>query len=231
MTALRVLYVHGLESGPTGRKVTLLQAGGAEVVARQMPCGRRQALLDVPVIAWALVSVEVVVMTAVSFGPLGGLAGVATVVVSAVLLRPLLIRRVFRRSVAVQRALLSSERIDVVVGSSFGGAVSLELLRSGAWKGPTVLLCPAHQNVERRAFRGPSRGLDGLPAELTAQVVVVHAVQDAVVPVADSRRLVSGTSARLITVDDDHRLSASATEASLREWVSMARAGARGVTP
>ncbi len=39
---------------------------------------------------------------------------------------------------------------DVVVGSSFRRC-ALELLQRGAWRGPTVLLCPAHERVAERA--------------------------------------------------------------------------------
>jgi hypothetical protein len=33
---------------------------------------------------------------------------------------------------------------DIVVGSSWGGAVALELVAKGSWTGPTLLLAPAH---------------------------------------------------------------------------------------
>ena len=123
-------------------------------------------------------------------------------------------RRMMARSVDVQRRALAGHPIDAVVASSFGGAVAVELLRTGAWTGPTVLLCPAHGLVAERA-RLP---VPTLPA--VDRVLVVHGRADAVVPLAHSEALVAGTRARLVVVDDDHRLSATATPANLAAWVA-----------
>ena len=44
---------------------------------------------------------------------------------------------------------MHSFRPDVMVGSSFGGAVVLELIQRGIWSGPALLLCPAHNLIAR----------------------------------------------------------------------------------
>ena len=46
----------------------------------------------------------------------------------------------FESCVETQRAALESFRPDVLVGSSFGGAVAVALLQRGLWSGPTLLL-------------------------------------------------------------------------------------------
>jgi hypothetical protein len=48
-----VLFVHGLESGPRGRKAQALEQAGYTVVAGQMPSGRRGAMRD-PVVLGVL---------------------------------------------------------------------------------------------------------------------------------------------------------------------------------
>ena len=60
------------------------------------------------------------------------------------------------------------------------------------------------------------------------RVVVVHGQADEVVPLEQSRRLVRGSRAELIEVEDDHRLTQTATVEGLRSWVerACARAGA-----
>jgi dienelactone hydrolase len=55
----------------------------------------------------------------------------------------------FNRSVAVARDALQRCKPDVVVGFSWGGAIAIELIRSGDWKGPTVLLAPAHKKLDQ----------------------------------------------------------------------------------
>src|SRR5262245_46615246 len=51
--------------------------------------------------------------------------------------------RDFEASVAVQAAVLREFDPHVLVGSSYGGAIAVELLQSGAWRGPTLLLAQA----------------------------------------------------------------------------------------
>lgn len=208
-----VLFVHGLESGPRGRKAIALEEAGFRVVSAQMPCSRNAILRDPAVIALIVVALAIFVGAAVRFGAFGVMITAISYAVLQRFVQPLIMRRTFSRSVAVQLQLLSTNQIDVVLGSSFGGAVALELLTSGVWKGPTVLLCPAHAKVAGRAWR-PTPTLPG-----DSRVLVVHGRQDETVPIAHSRALVAGTAAKLIEVDDDHRLSASATAEGLRDWV------------
>lgn len=209
-----VLFVHGLESGPRGRKALALEEAGFKVVSAKMPCGRRDVLADPVVLAVLALAALGVAAFIAKLGLLGFVLGVMSVFILQRFVSPRLARRMFRRSVAVQQRLLATERVDVVLGSSFGGAVVVELLRTGAWKGPAVLLCPAHRRVAARAWT-PS---PSLPAD-ASRVLVVHGRQDETVPPADSHLLVKGTAASLLEVDDDHRLSATATPENLRAWV------------
>lgn len=105
----------------------------------------------------------------------------------------------FEACVALQAERVRRFEPDVVVGSSFGGAVAVALLQREQWRGPTLLLAQA-------ALR------QGLRARLPAGVPIwlVHASADEVVPIADSRALARrGTPGlvELIEVDDDHALS------------------------
>jgi alpha-beta hydrolase superfamily lysophospholipase len=85
-------------------------------------------------------------------------------------------------------------RPDVIVGSSRGGAVAMNLLAAAT---PLVLLCPAWQRW-------------GTAKTVKAGTVILHSSVDDVVPFADSRELVraSGLShSSLIVVGNDHRLA------------------------
>ncbi len=219
---LRVLFIHGLESGPTGQKVRTLRSAGFEVVSLQMPCGRRAVQRD-PALWLGVMLMVAGIMAAGMIGPWWAAAVAA---MAALLMLPLapaaLTRRMLQRSVAVQRQALVAHQIVIVVGSSFGGAVCLALLQRALWSGPTVLLCPAHQLVAQRAMMPVPAGLAALPTLITAHVVVVHGRQDDIVPVAHSQTLVAGSSSTLVLVDDDHRLTATATEANFKTWVAQA---------
>ena len=103
----------------------------------------------------------------------------------------------FERCVRQQADVIARERPDVVVGSSFGGAVAAALVQRGKWRGPTLLLAPAlrHLGVERT-----------LPAGLP--IAIVHGTRDAVVAIDDSRALARALGVELIEIDDEHRLEA-----------------------
>jgi alpha/beta superfamily hydrolase len=125
----------------------------------------------------------------------------------------------FPRCVELQKRMLRDHVPHVVVGSSFGGAVALTLLQSGAWAGPTLLLAPAID-----AF--------GVSPELpeNADVTVVHGTGDTVVSIVSSRRLVQSAKskrARLLEVDDTHRLESLTSGEKLADLVrELARVAA-----
>jgi dienelactone hydrolase len=113
----------------------------------------------------------------------------------------------FEACVALHAEKLRRFEPDVLVGSSFGGAVAVALLQREHWRGPTLLLAQA-------ALR------QGLRARLPAGVPIwlVHARGDDVVPIADSRKLArTGTPGlvRLVEVDDDHALHSFTTSGGL----------------
>lgn len=120
--------------------------------------------------------------------------------------------RAFEACVDVHARALDSFRPNVLVGSSFGGAVAVALLMRGLYQGPTLLLAQA--------------ALRYLPdAKLPEHVAVtlVHARQDDVVPFADSERLSRTASAGRVTLlarDDDHALTALCASGELVRLVA-----------
>ena len=184
------------------------------MIAEQMPCGRRGAVV------WLTFGsmVAAALMATARYGAMAFVLGGVSFAVPLRFVRARLIRRMVRRSLEVQTRLLAKHQVDVVVGSSFGGAIGVELLARGTWKEPTVLLCPPHRLIAERTWTtAPS-----LPAE-SGNMLVVHARQDETVPIDHSRWLARNTSARLLEVDDDHRLTATATPSNIAAWVAQAR--------
>jgi alpha/beta superfamily hydrolase len=117
----------------------------------------------------------------------------------------------FAGCVTLHARIIDEFRPEVLVGSSFGGAVAVALLQSGEWRGPTVLLAPApgHFGVE-----------ESLPPG--AQVIIAHGTRDDVVDIEGSRRLARSSSAEwaeLLEVDDDHRLQTLVDSGRLAELV------------
>jgi hypothetical protein len=117
----------------------------------------------------------------------------------------------FAACVAVQAEALVRFRPDVLVGSSFGGAVAVELLQRGLWRGPTLLLAQA-----------ASKRADCASLPEGVRVWLVHGLRDELVEIEDSRRLARTGSpelVRMIEVDDDHPLRGLVRSGELVELV------------
>ena len=97
----------------------------------------------------------------------------------------------FAEAVRIAQAEFDRHRPDVVVGSSRGGAVALNI-NSGDAK--LVLLCPAWKNW-------------GAAKTVKPGTVILHSRADGVIPFADSEELVRNNNATLIEVGNDHRLA------------------------
>jgi len=100
----------------------------------------------------------------------------------------------FAEAVRIAQAEYDRHRPDVIVGSSRGGAVAMNL-HSGAT--PLVLLCPAWKR-------------HGSARTVKHNTTILHSQADDVVPVGDSEELVKNSglpTSALVVVGDDHRLA------------------------
>ena len=98
----------------------------------------------------------------------------------------------FTLAVRIAQADFDQHRPQVVVGSSRGGAVAINISSGNA---KLVLLCPAWRKF-------------GTARMVKADTVILHSRADTVVPFADSEELAKTSGATLIEVGSDHRLAA-----------------------
>jgi alpha-beta hydrolase superfamily lysophospholipase len=120
-------------------------------------------------------------------------------------------------AIRTAQAELDRHRPDVIVGSSRGGALAMNL-EAGAT--PLVLLCPAWKRW-------------GTATTVKPGTVILHSEADDVVPIADSRELVRGShlpASALIVVGRDHRLADPEPLAAMRDACREAAARASGPT-
>lgn len=136
------------------------------------------------------------------------LACVATGLVPLVRWR---VRASLRACAAIQSAAIGHHKPDVVVASSFGGAVALACMRQDLWAGPTVLLAPAV------AIKGWCGALVGpmacagaahrCPAAAAGQCVVVQGGADEVVDATAVEALCGRAGIRFVLIPEaDHQL-------------------------
>ena len=229
----RVLFIHGLEGHPEGTKVQLLREQGFEVHAADMHMSVRRLDKHNSILRNLLRARELKVaglgmatglgLSVVGARPWPALAGVAIAGGWLSQRREHMIAtatgRSFDRCVEIQAAAVQRVEPDILIGSSWGGAVAAELLISGVWSGPTILLAPALRKVAERAQRtDPSEALGQLEREQA--ILVFHDPSDDVVPHADSVELGRGECVELRSVDaGGHRLIALLERGELAEAI------------
>ena len=109
-------------------------------------------------------------------------------------INPALPHEDFAEAVRIAQAEIDDHRPDVIVGSSRGGAVAMNV-RSGNI--PLVLLCPAWKR-------------HGIARTVKPGTVILHSQADDVIPFADSEELARAgglPASALIEVGGDHRLA------------------------
>ena len=127
---------------------------------------------------------------------------------------PAMNTRDFESCVAMHAGTLLRFRPDVLVGSSFGGAVAVALLERGLYRGPTLLLAQAAVH-----YRPTARLPEGV------RVLLVHAREDEVVPFSGSQQLAATGSHGLVELlerQDDHALSRLVARGELIELIERA---------
>ena len=100
----------------------------------------------------------------------------------------------FDEAIRIAQAEFDQHHPDVIVGSSRGGAVAMNIDSQNT---PLVLLCPAWKKW-------------GTATTVKQNTVILHSRQDDVVPFADSEELRSNSrlpSEALIEIGNDHRLA------------------------
>ena len=113
----------------------------------------------------------------------------------------------------IARRAVKRHQPDLIIGSSFGGGLTIALMQHGIHKGKAILLAPA----------GVKYGLPTIiPPE--NEVVIIHDPTDQIVPFEDSVRiykdnLLEGCDIRLITADGGHQLDNLTTNGLLDYWV------------
>lgn len=220
----------GARAGPVLATIAATIAGGAAITALLPSTARVFTGLFVILLAGGVVLARAAYCATqggcgASAGPL--LASIAAITASftaAQFLRTQAARELRDSCADAAAAAVKKHQPDVVIASSLGCAAACELAKRGEWNGATVLLAGAQAAMDRRCggrkpFVLPRR------AEF-ASTLLVHAKSDSTVPFDDSLSFVEEHGLRwpceLVEVEDDHRLSRTATGEALEGWVRQA---------
>ena len=104
----------------------------------------------------------------------------------------------FKESLSIAQSAFDNNEIDVVVGSSRGGALAMAM-NSGDAK--TILIAPAWS--KREFLRVP----DDVVYSISKDTIILHSALDDIVLINDSERLLSKYGCRLYVCGESHRMS------------------------
>ncbi len=160
----KVFFIHGLESGPEGGKVQMMREAGFEVRSVDMKMSAFRVTKKNSVIrnVFRTQGFAFWVLATATFGVISYFRDLSWQYILILFMGGNIIVYFFIKNLlaeAWQKSIesclaLQIEPIkkfvpDVIVGSSYGGAITCELIRRGLWEGPTILLAPAYLRILR----------------------------------------------------------------------------------
>ena len=104
----------------------------------------------------------------------------------------------FKESLSIAQTSFDNNEIDVIVGSSRGGALAMAM-NTGNTK--TILIAPAWN--KREFLRVP----DDVVYRVTENTIILHSILDDIIPLKDSVKLVSEHGCKLHVCGACHRMS------------------------
>jgi hypothetical protein len=208
-TRRKILYIEGFSPGP-GLPFPLLRQLDFDVIKARMPYDCADHLKNpfgVLLVATMALSIWGASFVGVWWGVIKRLA----------------VKYCLDSCVRAYSLVLKSQRIDVVIGYSWGGGIACALLNRGLWEGPTLLIAPAGEQMWAHAgIIGPTLK-EGFIA-ITSKTITVHGDGDAIVPLIETQRLHQGSLERqcrlIIAPDEDHFLKSVVNQSSLSKWIS-----------
>eukprot|EP01084_Bolivina_argentea_P065778 119913_1 len=236
---IKILYVHGLESGPVGTKTIALNKNSRfhvdadDMYMSQYDWRKKNSMIrnvfrqqTVPVIGCTIA------MLAAMKGiyPRFIIPGVGLYCGAMYYYRDYMYMDALKASleqcIDIQVNALNKYKPDLIIGSSWGGNVTTELLKRNLWNGPTILLCPAYYAYQKYInFNENIESLDAFNARalklgLTNKKkhLIVHGDIDEVVSVDHSKLLYEFNPNNfdlIIVPNDNHRLTGLTTSDEL----------------
>ena len=195
---MKIIFFHGLESGPGARKHRWLQENYDSVVCVDMYMSVANPIKSHSIARNAIANL---LFTA----PWNLLSRSIETSLEQCL------------SCQVEEMNSVGNRDGVVIGSSWGGAVATLAIARGLWKGPAVLIAPAYSAAMARfGAYSPENGLVTVHAliserlkssDYSGQVIIVHGTADETIPIEHSREMAVTTGIRLVEVEGaDHSM-------------------------
>ena len=206
---LRIVYLHGLETDlrrpdlPGNTKLSLLRGEhGERLVAPDLATGRHnwdrrnsvlRCFFRLPALRLAALLASALfaaLLPATSAFAAAALSLSAFLAASQFFLVPAAVEASVSASLKIAEEAIVAERPELLIGSSWGGALACLAVQRGSYAGPVLLLAPGGAQIARRCpSNSKLRKLLEAPLPSHARGVCVHGTRDGTVPVGDSEQL------------------------------------------
>lgn len=223
----KILFIHGLESGPGGSKDQYLQNHFESVYTPNMQMSlfrlnRSNSVLRnifrLPLFwGWfAMFPFGLYVLPQLDFWVVFGV--LVLFVGAGFLLKKTLFQQALWRSlehcILVQKEAITSFQPELILASSWGALVALFCVERGFYGGKVVLIAPPLKLFFERV--GKPKGWEDFCQKFSqnqiSKMLVIHGDQDEVVPLEDSKLFVQKTGLELRVLAGDHRLNSTLLE-------------------
>lgn len=194
---MKILYIH--ELGSTNKKADRLRELGHDVVVPHMELGW-DFLFKIKTLGTLLL---LIIMFYLTF--------FWTLLISPIFYF-ILLDSMFLNAVELQQTTISNHQnsdqpIECVVASSFGGAIALYMLHHDRYHISSLIISPSHQLIGKYCSWSLRSDLKRLTIDPMVKCLLVHGIEDKLIPITDSEILAKENHLQLIRIKDgDHSL-------------------------
>eukprot|EP01084_Bolivina_argentea_P275537 469931_1 len=155
---LKILFIHGLNSGPFGNKVVPLRKD-FDVCALDMKMSMKDITRINSVYCNVFKQQILPILLCIIITIYNTLFGVTIIILYlsfAYIYKDLILSKAWQSSmnacIEIQKTAIIQYKPDLLIGSSWGGAVTVEIIKREIWNGPCILLCPSYYKHYQRMY-------------------------------------------------------------------------------
>ncbi len=222
--ALKILFMHGLESGPKGSKARYLQQNFQNVCIPNMQMSlfdiRKsnsvlRNILSCPIFfIWLTAAIIGLILALLTCKLLALLIWSITFSGILFVIRKCLIQQglsaSLERCIKIQADAIHNFQPDIIVGSSWGAFLALMCTSRGLYSGPQLLIAPPIKLVFDKLGNLDNRWKDlckSISLETAKQILLIHGNKDRTVSVSDSQLFAQTIGSELKIFPGDHSLN------------------------
>jgi hypothetical protein len=203
-----VLFLHGLESGVYGKKSNFLRKHFKNCIIPDLQVSKFRINLKNCILRLVLVNPLVILIFSTfvlftyylygKFGlllsiPLGICPLIPILRISKNYLMRNAIKKAVDRNVSVAYEEILKHNPKVIVGSSWGGSIAVNLIERGLWNGNTILIAPAFYRTNKILLNNQEGKIKNFRLtnlkDFNGKIIVFHSKADQVIPFDDSKYL------------------------------------------